>query len=263
MLAAMPDDPAALLDAALRAAPAVPLITFYDDATGERTELSATTVANWVAKTANLLQDELGLAERAAIGVALPLHWQTAVVLLASWSIGAEVTLVGSPAGRGGAELLVAAETDLDRLAGFDADAVLALSLAPMNRPLATPRPGVVDYAAEVLAQGDRFTSFAPVDPDAPALRVADRGWTARELTDAARSAAREHRVGPADRLLSVLAMDTVTGLDAGLLVPLAAGAGVVLCRNPDRDLLARRAETERVTCSAGVHIPGVRRLTD
>ena len=48
-----------LLDAALRSDPARPLVTFYDDATGERIELSVTTYANWVAKTASLLQDEL------------------------------------------------------------------------------------------------------------------------------------------------------------------------------------------------------------
>ena len=34
-----------------------PVVTFYDDATGERVELSAATYANWVAKTAGLLQD--------------------------------------------------------------------------------------------------------------------------------------------------------------------------------------------------------------
>jgi hypothetical protein len=40
--------------------PVRPLVTHYDDATGERVELSATTLENWVSKTANLLQDELG-----------------------------------------------------------------------------------------------------------------------------------------------------------------------------------------------------------
>ena len=38
-----------------------PLVTFYDHATGERTELSVTTYANWVAKTASLLADEYDL----------------------------------------------------------------------------------------------------------------------------------------------------------------------------------------------------------
>ena len=43
--------PAGLLADALRADPGRPLITFYDDATGERVELSVATFGNWVAKT--------------------------------------------------------------------------------------------------------------------------------------------------------------------------------------------------------------------
>ena len=43
-----------------------PLLTYFDDATGERTELSAATLGNWIAKTANLVTDGagLGLTER-------------------------------------------------------------------------------------------------------------------------------------------------------------------------------------------------------
>ncbi len=48
--------PADLLRSALASDPGRPLVTFYDDATGERVELSVATFANWVAKTANLLQ---------------------------------------------------------------------------------------------------------------------------------------------------------------------------------------------------------------
>lgn len=252
----VPDDPAALLAVALRTVPAAPLITFYDDATGERTELSTTTVANWVAKSANLLRDELGLAERAAVTVALPLHWQTAVLLLACWAIGAEVTLLRPDSDVEATELLVAAEDDLDRLAGVDAQAVLALSLLPMNRPLTAPRPGVLDYAADVLALGDRFTPYAPVDADVAALRAAPRSCTARELVDSASSLAAG--LSGADRLLSVLPMDGVDGVLAGLLAPLAAGCGVVLCANSDPAELPHRAETENVTRTAGVHIGGI-----
>ena len=50
----------AILDPMLRADPVGPRITYYDDATGERIELSAVTLANWAAKTGNLLRDELG-----------------------------------------------------------------------------------------------------------------------------------------------------------------------------------------------------------
>src|SRR5262245_25078722 len=79
-----------------------PLVTYYDDASGERTELSGATLANWVAKTANLLVDGLGLGARAdgrsassragdVAAVFLPPHWQTAAVLLGCWSAGLSV----------------------------------------------------------------------------------------------------------------------------------------------------------------------------
>ena len=53
-----------LFAAAVAADPTRPLLTYYDDATGERTELSGTSLANWVAKTANLLVDRCGLGTR-------------------------------------------------------------------------------------------------------------------------------------------------------------------------------------------------------
>src|SRR3954468_9574040 len=71
--------------------PAAPLLTFYDDVSGERTELSGTTLANWVAKTANLLQDEFDIGPGSPVAVSLPVHWQTAAVLLGVWSCGAAV----------------------------------------------------------------------------------------------------------------------------------------------------------------------------
>ncbi|WP_374609845.1 TIGR03089 family protein, partial [Gordonia sp. (in: high G+C Gram-positive bacteria)] len=49
-----------------------PLLTYYDDATGERTELSAATLGNWAAKTANYLRDEIGVAEGDVVAVDLP-----------------------------------------------------------------------------------------------------------------------------------------------------------------------------------------------
>ena len=46
------------LAAELRREPGRPLVTFYDERSGERVELSVTTYANWVAKAASLLVDE-------------------------------------------------------------------------------------------------------------------------------------------------------------------------------------------------------------
>src|SRR6266516_2737074 len=71
--------------------PARPLLTWYDDATGERLDLSGATLDNWVAKTANLLVDGCGLGPGDRATVALPPHWQTAAVLLGCWSAGVAV----------------------------------------------------------------------------------------------------------------------------------------------------------------------------
>ncbi|WP_255400045.1 TIGR03089 family protein, partial [Mycobacterium sp. 1482292.6] len=62
----------AILDPLLRADPVGPRITYYDDATGERIELSGVTLANWAAKTANLLRDELGAGP--ASTASAPIH---------------------------------------------------------------------------------------------------------------------------------------------------------------------------------------------
>lgn len=75
--------------------PTRPMLTFYDDDTGERTELSALTLGNWAAKTANFFRDELGLSPADTILVDLPEHWQTVAILLGAWWAGIGVVLPG------------------------------------------------------------------------------------------------------------------------------------------------------------------------
>ena len=62
----------ALLDPLLAADPVGPRITYYDDATGERIELSTVTLANWAAKTGNLLRDELGAGPASRVACCCP-----------------------------------------------------------------------------------------------------------------------------------------------------------------------------------------------
>src|SRR3954454_23848628 len=81
-----------LLAGRLRADPGQPLVTAYDDGTGERTELSVTTYLNWVSKTANMFTDELGLDAGDAVLLDLPSHWLVPVFLGAAWSAGLAVT---------------------------------------------------------------------------------------------------------------------------------------------------------------------------
>ncbi|HMA47191.1 MAG TPA: TIGR03089 family protein [Frankiaceae bacterium] len=244
LLAALPPDTpaphpgiAAVLAARVAADPAGPLLTFYDDATGERTELSAATVDNWVAKTANLLVDGLGVTPGDPVAVLLPLHWQAAVVLLAVWSAGATVAAAGAVA--------AAAFVAEDRLdAAPEAGELVGLSLRPLAGRLCRVWPGVLDYAEEVPAYGDRFAAPPPGREQADLVRLV---------------AATAGRFGlaAADRVLTTAAFDTAEGLLGGLLAPLSAGSSVVLCRHPDPAALPRRLRTERVTAVCGELPPG------
>ncbi|GAA1010007.1 acyl-CoA synthetase [Streptomyces sp. F-3] len=243
--------PADLLRSALAADPGRPLVTFYDDATGERVELSTATFANWVAKTANLLQGDLAAGPGDRVALLLPAHWQTAVWLLACASVGAVADLGGNVEA---ADVVVSGPDTLDAARACSGERV-ALSLRPLGGRFPQPPEGFVDYAVEVPGQGDAFTPFAPVDPDEPALIVAGAEYSAAEVVERARADAPALGLtGPGSRLLSALPYDTWEGLSAGLYAPLAAGASVVLCRRLDRlseDALARRIEAERVTATA------------
>ncbi|MFC8785078.1 TIGR03089 family protein [Streptomyces nigra] len=243
--------PADLLRSALAADPGRPLVTFYDDATGERVELSVATFANWVSKTANLLQGDLNAGPGDRVTLLLPAHWQTAVWLLACSSVGAIADVCGDPAA---ADVVVSGPDTLEAARACRGERV-ALALRPLGGRFPQPPEGFADYAVEVPSQGDRFAPFAPVDPDEPALIVAGREFSAAEVVERARAEAPGLGLtGPGSRILSTLPYDTWEGLDAGLYAALATGGSVVLCRNAeslDEEALARRIEAERVTTTA------------
>lgn len=216
----------ALLDRRLTDDGAAPFITFYDDASGERTELSATTFANWVAKTANLLTDGLGVGAGDRAVLALPVHWQSVVVVAGCWAAGLEVVFDGSgavaftAAGRPGAPPA--------------APEVVCLSLRPLGAGLSAADTRVTDYAAEVRAYGDRFGGPPPAPADAA---LAGRSHAAVAA-------------GPGESRRVLLAPAGDPLLDADLLTasyvaPLVGGGSVVLCRHADRSVLTRRAATE------------------
>ena len=234
----------AVLGPLLAADPARPAVTHYDDATGERVELSATTLANWAAKTANLLRDECDLEPGGRIGLLLPAHWQTLAVLLGAWWCGAEVV----PVAAGGPDLDVVC-CDADRLdAALDAGAgvVVALSLDAFGAGIPGLPAGVLDYATEVRLHGDTFFSTEP-----GAARALD-GLSVTELLERARAAAASAELGPTDRVLTTRdwAVDAPGGLLPVPLAVLVAGASLVQCRHAPADpaALDRRAATERVT---------------
>jgi len=94
---------ATVLAAEVRRDGARPFLTWYDDATGERIELSVATIANWAVKTANLLSDEYGIEAGDAIRLSPGDHWLSFVATLGAWHAGAciaddaEVVLPGDP----------------------------------------------------------------------------------------------------------------------------------------------------------------------
>lgn len=237
----------ALLEDQLRRAGARPLVTFYDDATGERVELSVVTYANWVAKTAGLLQDELDVARGATVLVDLPTHWLGPVWLGAVWSVGGCVTGPGGSGGAGGSaapDLLVCGPDTVERYAGGGTP-VVALALLPMGARFATPLPdGVVDYGDVVWEQPDSFVALDPPGPSDPAWRDSER-----ELTQA--SLVGEAAGGPVAALGSRLLTEVNPCTRAGLVTftaPLARGGGTVWVRNGAPDGWEQRASTERAT---------------
>jgi uncharacterized protein (TIGR03089 family) len=229
----------------LAADPGGPLVTFYDDASGERAELSAKSLANWIAKTHFLLVDELGAAPGDRAFVRLPVHWLAAPILLGCWYAGLEV--VTDPAAAsiafGDADsLLQALPAPLaDRL-----DGAFAVSLLSMARP-STPPPGMADYATSVRPMPDSWATVrAQAGPDVAALA----GRSRAELAAAAHQAAAELGLAAGGRLLWTAPWTGAEDWIASLLAPLAVGGSVVLVRDPDQALAASRAETERVTVS-------------
>jgi uncharacterized protein (TIGR03089 family) len=251
-----PTTPADLLAVTLRRAPAAPLLTSYDDLGGGRVELSAATLANWVAKTANLLQDEFDVTGGSTVAVALPVHWQTAAVLLGVWSCGATVldTAAEDDGRLDDADVVLAAQDRLPPLEEQGPAELLGLSLHPLGMGMTGYAGPARDFALEVRGHGDVFTPWQRPDPAAPGLLLGGLVDTARELAG---------RLGlvEGDRVL----VDDRTAAEAGpvawLLAPLAAGASIVLVRSPDPSLLPGRATAERVTATLGRTIEGIREL--
>jgi uncharacterized protein (TIGR03089 family) len=227
----------AILDPLMASDPAGPRITYYDDSTGERIELSTATLANWAAKTGNLLRDELGAGPASRVAVLLPAHWQTAAVLFGIWWIGAEVVLDGSQAD--------VALCTADRLPQADAAVgmgeIAVLSLDPFGKPVPDLPVGLADYATAVRVHGD------DISPE----RHPGAAMEGRSVTDVlvgAQASAAAQGFTATDRVLSTARWDTADELTDNLLAVFAVGASLVQVANPDPSALERRRQTEKCT---------------
>jgi uncharacterized protein (TIGR03089 family) len=220
----------------LRTDPGRPLVTYYDHATGERVELSVTTYANWVAKTASLLVEEYDLERGQGLHVDLPTHWLGPVFLGAAWTVGLVVTTPEA------ADAIVCGP---DGLATWGERAgelpVLACSLLPMGVRFADPLPaGVHDVGVEVWSQPDAFVAWDPPGDDDLALPGISQGelWKAAAagslLTDGGRLFTEANPASP-------------PGI-ATLVEPLARGGSLVLVSHADPARLDATYAAERAT---------------
>lgn len=230
------------------------LLTYCDDATGERTTLTAVELGGWAARTAGLLRDGCGLVPGDRAAVLLPPHWQAAAVLLGAWSVGVTVSYrswatAGLPsAGPGEDEPYDAVFVSRQRLGSWlervpEARHRFVHDLAPAGAALVEVPDGYRDY----VAQARRHPADLPAEQ---AVRYTDAaspdGTTYQQWGSVAAEIAGRLGLRPGDRLL----------VDAGahvepvtwLLAPLAAGAAIVICANADRAGLERRAAAEGAT---------------
>jgi len=232
-----------------------PFITWYADRRDERVELSFKTFDNWVAKTANLLVDELGVEPGDRVGAVMVDHWQAPVVLAACWRAGARVVALDpgpdpSPPPGGLVAAFVPEEhlaTVGAALAGTDGTMVVALTADLLGRSQ-HDLGKALNFTRVVPSMGDVFAGGP--DPagafEGSGAGPAGAATMAELLGRAARLVARTG-LTDGDRMLSALPLLSLAGAVAGLLAPFTTGAGVVLARDVQPARFWKRVADERV----------------
>jgi uncharacterized protein (TIGR03089 family) len=219
-----------------------PFITFYDDGTGERVELSVTTYANWVAKAASLLAEEHDLERGQTLCVDLPAHWLGPVFLGAAWAVGLVVTAPddGTP------DAVVCGPDGLGRWTPYaDGIPVLACSLLPLGVRFRDPLPpGVHDVGVEVWSQPDAFTPWDPPGADDLATGPSYGGATQGETW---RTAAAGSLLTDGGRLLTEANPASPPGL-ATFTEPLVRDGSLVLVAHAGLGRLETTYAAERAT---------------
>lgn len=236
----MPATPAEVLAAMLRSDPGRPRVTFYEDTPGatrgERIELSAKVLANWVSKAANALQEEWDIAPGSRVRLALPPHWRSLYWALAVWSVGATVVL-----DRGDANLAV---TDDPATATPAPTPSVLVTLAALTRGAAVAVPaGVMDEAKELATYADQFSPWEEPAPSDLAV-TGTGGDAAYESVVPQRDWAVGSRVHTAD--------DDLGSVLATALAAWSADGSLVLSRGPAPEGgRAARLASEGVTVEA------------
>lgn len=205
------------LAAALRAAPGRPLLTTYDESTGERVELSLATFDNWVCKLANLFGSDWELEPGDLVGIRLERPWQLLAATVAAWTAGLTVT--------------------------FDPAAVSAVPVGPWE-----------DFAHDVPGQPDVLVQPNVVTAGDPALLEPSGTSTHADLVTRGLTAAAAVGLEPGGRLVTDVLASSSAGLDIALLAPLVTAASVVLVTGASVERRERIAEQERASCRRWDH---------
>ena len=241
---------AALLGPLLRGDGHRPRLTTYSG--GFRTELSTASLANWSAKVAGLLLDELGCRSGDLVFVGVGAGWQCAPILLGSWWAGLTVTDLDLP------EASAAFVPDGADPALGASDEVFVVSGHPLGAPSRAVAPHQRDFTTAVLPQADRFSPRSRVGADAAALRTAEGDVSVSDLLALAEAAG----LAPGARLFSTLPW-TLPGGVAGTLLAALAVDGSVVHSDSAGQVLLDQVLAEKATATAGFDAPGLPRPVD
>jgi uncharacterized protein (TIGR03089 family) len=220
--------PEQLFSDLLAAEPTRPFVTYYDEATGERSELSVRSLANWVAKTHFLLIDELGLGVGDAALVALPAHWLSVSALLGCLTAG--LSLTSDPA---------------QASVAFVAPGTVAAAAGVPDVYSIAPAPDSADYTTAVRPQPDAWSGVQPTaGPADPWFDGRSRG----DVVADARARAGELGIGDGARLLSTRDWSGPSDWLDLLVLPVVIAGSVVYVHNAADDVIERRMQQERAT---------------
>jgi uncharacterized protein (TIGR03089 family) len=212
-----------------------PFVTYYDEQTGERSELSVKSLTNWVVKTHHLLTTELGLGVGDTAYVAVPAHWISVPILLGCLTAGLALT------DEGDANVAFVTPETLPEAKHVDERYAIAPAAAAAGFAAAPPAPAL-DYVSSVRPHEDKWPSVQLFGgPDDACLPGRTRGEVAELAADSG--------LAPGTRLLTTRSWTSPQDWIETVLAPVAAGGSVVFVANcPDDSVIERRMAQERVT---------------
>lgn len=230
-----------LLKELLSADPSVPRLTCYDETTGGRTDLSATTLDNWASKIANMLHDEFDLDPGDAAWIDLPPIWQAACIIVGAERAGVELSdddplVVFTTVGK----LSEWEEKFPDAYLAAVTDDVFGRGVVETGGEIP---PGVVDFGPEVRLHPDGYIGMGP-----DAGQVLIDGATPEELTVRAKKVAEEAGLDDGARVISQgwAGGPTADEWIRSVLAAWSVGGAAVIVRDGDDERLERIADIEK-----------------